>query len=326
MKAILCKRLCSPEELVVEEVTSLQPGSRQVIISVKACGINFPDGLIIQGKYQSKPAFPFTPGSEVSGVVREVGSEVRKLEEGTRVIAFTGVGGMAEEVAVDAQRVFPIPDSMDFPTAASFLVSYGTSHHALKDRAELKSGEMLLVLGAAGGVGLAAVEIGKILGATVIAAASTDEKLALCGLHGADQLINYSSSDLREQVKKLAGTKGVDVVYDPVGGPYTEPMVRSLAWSGRYLVVGFAAGGVIPKIPLNLLLLKSAALLGVLWGAFAKANPGHQAAAVRELLNWYVEGKIKPHVSAVYPLARIGEALDQVMARRVHGKVVVVIE
>jgi NADPH2:quinone reductase len=326
MKAVVCKQFCSPDELVIEEVASPQPDPKQVVIGVKGCGINFPDGLIVQGKYQTKPVFPFTPGSEVSGVVRYIGSEVRGLEVGARVIGFTGMGGLAEEVAVDAQRVYPIPDSMDFATAAGFLVTYGTSHHALKDRAGLKPGETLLVLGAAGGVGLAAVQIGKAMGAKVLAAASSDEKLALCSQHGADELLNYSSGDLREQIKKVTGGKGVDVVYDPVGGPDTEPMVRSLNWSGRYLVVGFAAGGEIPKIPLNLVLLKSAALLGVLWGAFAKANPGRQAGHVLELLSWYLQGKIKPHVSAVYPLARAGEALNHVMTRKVLGKIVVVNE
>jgi len=324
MKAVLCKQFCSPEELVIEEVPSLQPGPRQAVISVKGCGINFPDGLIIQGKYQAKPAFPFTPGLEVSGVVREVGADVTGLKAGMRVIGFPGMGGLAEEVAVDADRIYPIPEQMDFPTAAGFLITYATSHHALRDRAQLKVGETLLVLGAAGGVGLTAVEIGKVLGARVIAVASTDEKLALCKQHGADVLINYSSGDLREQVKKVTEGKGVDVVYDPVGGPYAEPMVRSLAWNGRYLVVGFAAGGDIPKIPLNLLLLKSSALLGVYWGSFARANPQHHAANMQELFAWFIAGKIKPHVSAVYPLARAGEALSVVMNRQAQGKVVVV--
>ncbi len=252
MKAVLCKAFGPPESLVIEDVEPLKPGKGQVVISVKACGVNFPDTLIIQGKYQSKPPFPFIPGSEVAGIVKELGEGVDTFKVGRQVIAFTGVGGFAEEVIADAPRLIPMPRSMDFTTASAFVMTYGTSHHALKDRAQLKPGETLLVLGAAGGVGLAAVEIGKVMGAHVIAAASSDEKLEVCKQHGADEVINYVSGDLKERIKQLTGGKGVDVAFDPVGGDYSEPVLRSMAWGGRFLVIGFAAGD-IPRIPLNLL-------------------------------------------------------------------------
>lgn len=325
MKAVLCKAFCEPEGLVMEDVPSLKAGPGQVVISVKACGINFFDGLMVQGKYQAKPPFPFSPGAEVAGVVREVGANVADFTPGMRVLAFAGVGGYAEEVAVDAWRVLPIPDSMDFPTAAGFIITYGTSYHGLKDRAQLKAGETLLVLGAAGGVGLTAVEIGKAMGARVIAAASSPEKLALCKARGADELINYSSEDLRGRLKELTGGNGVDVVYDPVGGAFAEPAVRSMAWQGRYLVVGFAAGD-IPKIPVNLLLLKSSALLGVFWGAAVQRDPAQNARNMAELMAWYAQGKLQPHISATYPLTRAVEALNEVMHRKVMGKVILTTE
>ena len=240
MKALLCKKYGPPESLVVEEVTSLHPEKDQVVISVKACGVNFPDTLIIQGKYQFKPSFPFSPGGEVAGIVKEIGEDVKHLQVGDNVFAMPGWGGFAEELLVKANRTFKMPPNMDYAVAASLMYTYGTSYHALKDRAQLKAGEILLVLGAAGGVGLAAVNLGKIMGATVIAAASSDEKLALCKEYGADGLINYSKEDLRESLKTLTGG-GVDVIYDPVGGEYAEPAFRAMNWKGRYLVVGFAA-------------------------------------------------------------------------------------
>lgn len=325
MKAILCKEFGPVENLVLEEVPSPTAGPGQVVLSVKACGINFPDGLIVQGKYQTKPPLPFAPGLEVSGVIKEIGSGVIGLAVGQRVIAFPGVGGLAEELAVDAGLVFSMPDSMDFVSAGGFLITYATSHHALKPRGKLKAGETLLVLGAAGGVGLTAVELGKVMGARVIACASSDEKLALCKEYGADEGINYTTESIRDRVKEITGGKGVDVVYDPVGGDLAEPMVRSLAWMGRYLVIGFAAGG-IPKIPLNLLLLKSSSIVGVYWGAALKADPEAGRADVAELLDWYDQGKLKPCVSATYPLDRAAEAILHVTGRQTKGKVVVVME
>ncbi|MGB8855811.1 MAG: NADPH:quinone oxidoreductase family protein [Burkholderiales bacterium] len=323
MKAMLCKQFGPPETLVLEEVPALKADKDKVVIDVKACGVNFPDTLIIQNKYQFKPELPFSPGGEVAGVVKQVGEGVTSVKVGDRVIAFTGWGGFAEEVVTDAARLIPIPDGMDFPTASAFVMTYGTSHHALKDRAQILPGETLLVLGAAGGVGLAAVELGKIMGARVIAAASTDEKLAVCKQHGADEMINYSSQDLRERIKEITGGKGVDVIYDAVGGPYTEPALRSMAWKGRLLVVGFAAGD-IPKIPLNLTLLKGCSIVGVFWGDFTKREPKNNAANLRELGMWFMQGKLKPHISATYPLARAADALNDMMNRKVMGKVVLV--
>src|SRR3989441_1514720 len=301
MKAVLCKEYGPPESLVLEDVEPLKPGTGQVVISVKACGVNFPDTLIIQGKYQFKPPMPFAPGGEVAGVVKEVGEGVDTVKVGDRVIAFIGWGGFAEEVLTDATRLIPMPGSMDFTDAAAFVMTYGTSHYALKDRAQLKPGETLLVLGAAGGVGLAAVEIGKVMGARVIAAASTDEKLEVCKQHGADEVINYTTQDLRERVKELTSGNGVDVVYDPVGGNYSEAALRGMAWGGRFLVIGFTAGE-IPRIPLNLTLLKGCSIVGVFWGPFTMREPKRNREYIQELLTWYEEGKIRPVVSATYPL------------------------
>ncbi len=324
MKAVLCKAFGPPESLAIEEVEPLKPGKGQVVISVKACGVNFPDTLIIQGKYQSKPSFPFIPGSEVAGIVKEVGEGVDHVKVGDQVIAFTGVGGFAEEVVADAARLIPMPRTMDFTTASAFVMTYGTSHHALKDRAQLKPGETLLVLGAAGGVGLAAVEIGKVMGAHVITAASSDEKLEVCKQHGADEVINYSTEDLRDRIKQLTGGKGVDVAFDPVGGDYSEPVLRSMAWGGRFLVIGFAAGD-IPRIPLNLPLLKVYSIVGVFWGSFMERDPKHGQENLMELLTWFVEGKLKPHVSATYSLEHVTDALNDLIERKVTGKAVLVV-
>lgn len=325
MKAVLAKTFGPPEQLVLEELPAREAPPGEVVIAVKACGVNFFDALIVQGKYQTRPPLPFSPGGEVSGVISAVGEGVEGLEAGMRVLAFVGHGGYAEEVVTHAANVVALPAQMDFVTAAAFPITYATSYHALKDRGELRSGETLLVLGAAGGVGLAAVEIGKILGARVIAAASSEAKLALAREHGADALINYGASDLRERIRAETAGKGVDVVYDPVGGAYAEPALRSLAPGGRYLVIGFASGE-IPKIALNLLLLKVVSLVGVFWGAFAKAQPQRNAANMAELLAWYTQGRLRPHVSATFPLTRYREALDAVIQRKALGKVVLVME
>ncbi|MDI6028534.1 NADPH:quinone oxidoreductase family protein [Corticibacterium sp. UT-5YL-CI-8] len=321
MKAVVCREFEPRANLRLEEVTPPTVGPDQVLIRVEACGLNFFDGLMVEGKYQTKPDLPFTPGSEVAGVVSQVGSNVSTIRPGMRVLAFNGTGGYAEEAVSLADRVCPIPDSMSFVEAAGFLITYATSHHALKDRASLRAGETLLVLGAAGGVGLTAIEIGKQLGANVIAAASTDEKLDLCRAHGADETINYARMDLRQRLKDLTGGRGVDVTYDPVGASMTEAAVRSLAPNGRLLVIGFAAGE-IPKIPLNLLLLKQSSLIGVFWGAFARAAPKHHAANMAELFTWFEQGRLNPHISGEFPLERFSEALDVVMERAAKGKVV----
>jgi len=323
MRAVPCKAYGPPESLVVEELPSPTAGLGEVVLDVRACGVNFPDVLIIQNKYQFRPPLPFAPGGEVAGVIKELGEGVKGLRVGQRVIGSTGWGGFAEELALDATRVTPIPDSMDFETASAFLLTYGTSHHALKDRAQLRAGETLLVLGAAGGVGLAAVEIGKVMGARVIAAASAPEKLAVCREHGADEVIDYAKEDLKERVKQLTAGEGADVVYDPVGGAFSEAALRATAWNGRFLVIGFAAGD-IPKIPLNLVLLKGCAIVGVFWGAFTARESARNRANIDELLAWFEAGKIKPHISATYPLERAAVALNDMAARRVTGKVVLV--
>lgn len=322
MKALLCQRFGSPETLLVEDIPALTAEKGQVIITVKACGVNFPDTLIIQGKYQFKPSFPFSPGGEVAGVVKEVGEGVTHLKVGDHVFALTGWGGFAEEVVTVANRVFLMPPNMTHEVAASLMYTYGTSYHALKDRGQLKAGETLLVLGAAGGVGLAAVNLGKIMGAKVIAAASTDEKLALCKEYGADGLINYTKEDLRESLKTLTGG-GVDVVYDPVGGNYAEPALRSMNWKGRYLVVGFAAGQ-IPTIPLNLTLLKGCSIVGVFWGAFAEKQPKDSLQNVMELLQFYKSGQMVPYIQKRFSLAEAPKALYDILERRAMGKLVVI--
>jgi NADPH2:quinone reductase len=292
-----------------------------VVLSVKAASVNFPDVLIIQNKYQFKPPLPFSPGSELAGVVKEIGPGVTGWKAGDRVLAFTTYGAFAEEVKTEAARLLPLPAGMDFVHGAAFLLTYATSEHALRDRGALKAGESLLVLGAAGGVGLAAIEIGKALGARVIAAASSDAKLAVCREHGADATINYASEDLRQRVQAITEGRGVDMVYDPVGGAYTEAAFRSLAWRGRLLVVGFAAGE-IPKLPLNLALLKGAAAIGVFWGDFARREPAAFAESVRQLARWYGEGKLRPHVSQTLPLEKAAEALKLLASREAKGKIV----
>ena len=321
MKAVICKEFAPRSELRLEDTPSPVPGDGEVLIKVEACGVNFFDGLMVEGNYQTKPDRPFTPGSEVAGVVTRIGAGVTGLQPGTRVIAFNGIGGYAEEAVALAERIYPIPDSMTFTQAAGFLITYATSHHALKDQAKLQPRETLLVLGAAGGVGLTAVELGKQMGARVIAAASSEEKLALCRRYGADETVNYATEELRPRLKELTGGKGVDVVYDPVGGAMTETALRSLATNGRHLVIGFAAGD-IPKVPLNLLLLKQTALVGVFWGAFARANPERHAANMAELFSWFDQGRLNPHIHAEFPLDDFADALSAVMERTAQGKVV----
>ncbi len=323
MNAILCRSYGLPDTLTLESIPSPTPGPGQVLIQVKACSLNFPDTLTIRNMYQFKPPLPFSPGSEASGVIQAVGEGVTHLKPGDRVFTFGSHGGLAEEMVTDARVTVPIPDAMDFVTGASTMYAYGTSYHALKDRALLKPGETLLVLGAAGGVGLAAVELGKLLGATVIAAASTDEKLAVCREKGADHLINYSTDDLRDRVKAITDGKGVDVVYDPIGDKWAEPAIRSLAWKGRYLIVGFA-GGEIPRIPLNLALLKGSALVGVFWGMFTQKEPALSLKNMQDIATWVMQGKIAPHIHRLYSLAEAPLALTQMMQRQVVGKAVVV--
>ena len=322
MKAIVCKKYGGPNTLVLEDIPSLTPAKGQVLIAVSACGVNFPDTLIIEGKYQFKPAPPFTPGGEVAGVVLAIGEGVKHHKVGDAVFALTSWGGFAEEVLAPAHQTFPIPPGMDFITASSMMYTYGTSYHALKDRAALQPGETILVLGAAGGVGLAAVQLAVLMGATVIAAASSDEKLAVCRTHGAAHTVNYLTENLKEKVKELTNGKGVDVVYDPVGDVFAEPAIRSMAWKGRYLVVGFA-GGEIPKIPLNLMLLKGCAVMGVFWGQFATLEPQQSMKNFVDIVRWIAAGKLRQHIHKIYALADAPQALQDLADRRVVGKAIV---
>lgn len=324
MKAILCTTFGGPEVLKYTETQEPEIGEKEVLIEVAACAVNFPDVLIIQNKYQFKPELPFSPGGEVAGVIVSVGSGVKHLQIGQRVLALCGWGGFAEKVKVTADRVFPVPPFMDDITAASTLYTFGTAYHALKDRAALKPGETLLVLGASGGVGLAAVELGKVMGAKVIAAASTAEKLAICQEKGAEYLINYEEEDLKEKVKELTAGKGVDVVLDVVGDKYAQPALRSMAWKGRYLVVGFAAGE-IPKLPFNLALLKGCAVMGVFWGRFSSEEPKQSQQNLMELVGMILSGKIKQHIYNTYSLEEAPQALIAMMERKVVGKAVVLV-
>ena len=320
----MCKDYGPPESLVVEEVDDPRAGDRQVVVDVMACAVNFPDVLIIQNLYQFQPPLPFSPGAEIAGVVSSIGSAVDGVQVGDRIFASPGWGGLAEKIAVDAGSLIPIPDGIDFAAASSFLYAYGTSHYALKDRGDLQPGETLVVLGAAGGVGLAAVELGALMGANVIAAASSDDKLELCREYGASTTINYATEDLKLRIRELTGGAGADLVYDPVGGPYSEPALRSTAWEGRFLVIGFAAGD-IPAIPLNLALLKGCQIVGVFWGAFVGREPDRHRHNVEELVDWWRTGRLRPHVSSTYPLERAGEALRELVDRKAKGKVVVTV-
>lgn len=322
MKAILCTEYGLPETLVLTNTPTPAPSADEVLIEVKACGVNFPDVLIIQNKYQFKPSLPFSPGGEVSGIITAVGDKVTHVKVGDHVVALCGWGGFAEYVVVKSNRVFKVPSAIDFIHAACTLYTYGTSYHALRDRADLKQGETLLVLGAAGGVGLAAVELGKLMGATVIAAASTDDKLVVCKEKGTDHVINYSTEDLRARIKKITHDKGVDVIFDPIGGGLAEAALRSIAWRGRYLVVGFATG-TIPSFPANLPLLKGASIVGVFWGSFAEREPKQSMQNFTQLLTWIKEEKIKQHIHQIYSLEESPQALQDLVDRKVYGKSVV---
>lgn len=322
MKALLCKKHGPPEELVVEEVADLEPGEGEAVIEVHAASVNFPDALIIQNLYQFKPDLPFSAGGECAGIVKSVGAKVKNVKPGDKVIAMTAWGAFAEQVKTDARMLMPMVGDMDFVTASAFMMTYATTYHALNDRAALKEGETLVVLGASGGVGLAAIEVGKAMRAKVVACASTDEKLQVCKDHGADELINYSSGDLKQMIRDKTDGKGGDVVYDPVGGAYSEPALRAIAWRGRFLVIGFA-NGEIPKIPLNLTLLKGCAIVGVFWGDYAKREPMNLMNDMRKLFGWLADGTIKPHISGTYSLADGPKAIRALMDRKVSGKLVI---
>ena len=332
MRAVLSKAVGGPDALVVEEVLDPTPKAGEVVIEVKAVGINFPDTLIIEDKYQFKPVRPFAPGAEVSGVVEAVGEGVKGIFKGDRVIAVPGWGGLVERLAVPAASVIKMPEGMSFEEGAALVMTYGTSYYALKDRAQLKAGESLLVLGAAGGVGAAAVELGKAMGAHVIAAASTNDKVQFALELGADNGLIYPAGEMdkaaqRElsgELKLASGRDGPDVVYDGVGGGYAEPALRSMDWYGRYLVVGFPAG--IPSFPLNLTLLKSVSVIGVFWGAAVARDPAGHAANMADLLKFYAEGRIKPRIFATYPLERAHEAIQALGDRTAMGKIVVTVE
>jgi NADPH2:quinone reductase len=325
MKAIVCETWGPPSSLQLRDLPSPVPGPAQVLVRTRVAAVNFPDALMVAGKYQFKPELPFSPGGELSGEIIAVGSEVKRLAVGNKVVGITLFGAYAQEAVVDASNILPLPDEIgdeDLELAGSFVLTYGTSLHALKDRAQAQAGETLLVLGAGGGVGLAAVEIGKLLGMRVIAAASSAEKLAAARERGADESIDYANEDFRERIKALTGGRGVDVVYDPVGGDLAEPALRSVGWRGRYLVVGFAAGD-IPKIPANLLLLKGSSLVGVFWGEFVRREPALNAENMGLLFSWLRERKIHPLISRRYPLSQASDALDALLARKAIGKLVV---
>ena len=323
MKAIICEKYGPISQLQLQEVPDPTPAADEVLIQVHACSVNFPDTLIVQGLYQFKPPLPFSPGSDLAGTVLAFGEQVKGFKVGDEVVGFATHGGYAEQAVLKANTCFPKPPGMDMVQAAAFMLAYGTSYHALKDRANIKEGETLLVLGAAGGVGLTAVELGHRMGARVIAAASTNEKLEVCKSYGAEMTINYAVEDLKEKLKELTNGKGVDVIYDPVGGAYSEPALRRMAWNGRYLVVGFAAGN-IPKIPLNLPLLKGCQIVGVFWGSFAQRFPGRNLQNTMELIQWFAEGKLKPQIHDTYPLAEAVRALEDILARKVKGKAVII--
>jgi NADPH:quinone reductase len=325
MQAWLCENPIGVDDLTWQTMPTPTPGAGEVLIEVQAASLNFPDLLIVQNKYQMKPPLPFVPGAEYAGIVQAVGAEVTHLVAGQRVACLSGTGGFGTHVVAPAKLCVPLPDGFDIKDAAALIMTYGTSHHALVDRAALKAGEIVLVLGAAGGVGTAAIQIAKAMGATVIAAASTDAKCAVCRRIGADYTINYTTEALRERLKEITGGKGPDVVYDPVGGEISEAALRSIAWRGRHLVVGFASGP-IPALPWNLVLLKGASLVGVFWGEFAKRQPKENAAMMRELVTWYAQGKIKPVIETVLPMAELKQAYAHMNARAVIGKLVLVNE
>jgi len=322
LKAVLCKAYGAPEDLVLEEVAEPVPGEGEVLVEVRATALNFPDVLMIAGKYQSQPQFPFSPGGEVAGTVLEAGPGVTGFAPGDRVFGGVGFGGFAERVAAAAHSLQPLPESMTFAEASGISTTYGTSYYALKQRAALQPGETLLVTGAAGGVGIAAVQLGKAMGARVIAAASSEQKLAVAKDSGADELIDYSDGQLKDKVKDLTGGKGADVIYDPVGGALFDQCLRCINWYGRILVIGFAAGD-IPKAPINLILLKSCQVVGVFYGAWSARSRDESRANFREILAFHAAGKIKPVVGRVHPLENYAEALNDLAQRRAIGKIVV---
>ena len=321
MHAWVCDNPVGVEALNWKELPTPQPAAGEVRVAIRAASLNFPDLLIVQNKYQMKPPLPFVPGSEYAGVVEALGNGVTHLKIGDAVAAFGGTGGFATHACVNAALVMPLPLGFAFDDAAAFVLTYATTHHALLDRAALKAGETVLVLGAAGGVGTAAIQIAKAAGAKVIAAASSDDKCALCLQLGADSTINYSTANLREDLKRLTDGKGPDVVYDPVGGDLAEPVFRSIAWRGRYLVIGFAAGG-IPALPWNLALLKGASIVGVFWGDFARREPKANARALAELAQWYAKGLVKPVIDQRLPMNELPAAFARMGSRKVHGKLV----
>jgi NADPH2:quinone reductase len=323
MQAWLCENPTGVDALTWKELPTPQPKAGEVLIEIKAASLNFPDLLIVQNKYQIKPPLPFVPGSEYAGVVQAVGEGVKHLQVGQNVACLSGTGGFGTHTIAPAALCMPLPPGFSYVDAAAFIMIYATSWHALMDRAQLKVGETVLVLGAAGGVGTAAIQIAKAAGARVIAAASTDEKCALCTSIGADATINYSTKNLRDEIKALTESKGPDVIYDPVGGDFAEPAFRSIAWRGRYLVVGFASGP-IPSLPLNLTLLKGASIVGVFWGDFAKREPKANAAMMAELAGWYAHGKIKPVIDSTMPMAELKAAYAHMGSRGVKGKLVMV--
>ena len=322
MKALVCKELGLADKLeLVEDWPEPELGEHDVLINVHAAGLNFPDVLIIQGKYQIQPDLPFIPGGECSGVVAAVGAKVTRFKAGDKVLSMGASGAFCEKIAANEYAVFPMPEGLSFEQAAGISITYFTSYYALKQRADIQPGETLLVLGAAGGVGTTAIELGKLMGARVIAAASSDEKLELCKQLGADEVINYSDTSLKDAVKELTGGKGVDVVYDPVGGDYAEPAIRSMAWKGRYLVIGFASGP-IPRIPLNLTLLKGCSLVGVFWGRFSGEEPEQNIQNIGELWELFSSGKISPVVTDSFPFEQYEEAFNCLTERRARGKVI----
>ena len=320
MKAVLCRRPGPPETLELADLPDPVPGKGEVVVDIAAAALNFFDTLMIAGKYQSKPEYPFSPAAEFSGTVSAVGPAVSGFKVGDKVCGHSGHGAAREKLAISTERLVPVPPALDLDRAAGLFVTYGTTLHALQDRAKIKPGETLAVLGAAGGTGLAAVELGKVLGARVIACASSKDKLEFCRKHGADDVIDYTKEDLKERLRELTGGKGVDVVYDPVGGSYAEPALRSTAWEGRFLVIGFASGE-IPKIPLNLVLLQNRDIVGVFWGEFTRRHPERLRAQIKDLLKWVQEGRLSAHVDAVYPFERAVEAFIAIGARKVKGKV-----
>jgi NADPH2:quinone reductase len=321
MKAILCTEFGPPGQLQYTDVSEPSPGAGEAVVAIKAVGLNFFDILIVEGRYQHKPPFPFSPGAEFAGHVEAVGKGVTRVVPGDRVVGWTGHGAAREKIALNAEDLVKLPDALDFDRAAALTVTYGTSYYALHDRSDMQRGETLAVLGAAGGVGIAAVELGHIMGARVIACASSDEKLEFARAHGADMVLNYAREPLKDGLRRLTDGHGVDVVYDPVGGDYSEAALRAIAWGGRLLVVGFAAGG-IPKLPLNLALLKSADIRGVSWGAWSRRQPESNRKNMKQLVHWAAEGKLSAHVHAVLPLADAARALEAIGNRSVMGKVV----